>query len=130
MQITNSTPIYTSPAILRSGVAVQAPVEQNLDSVTFSGSSNNSLTGAAFFGGLGVIPLVGFASNFGVGAQASVNDSPGGAKAAGFGALANLGGTVALAGGLLFGSSTVTNAGFGLLGLSGLAGAYAGFVAS
>lgn len=130
MQISNSTPVYNSPAIRRSGVAAEAPVEQKLDSVTFSSSSNNSIGGGAFFGGLGVIPLVGFASNFGIGAQAGFNDHSFATKAAGFGALSNLGGTVALAGGLLFGSNAVTNAGLGLLGLSGLAGAYAGFVAS
>lgn len=128
MQITTSNP-YAQGAFRRPSANLASLSEQPSDSVTFS-YSNNSYGGAAFFGGAGLVPVVGFMSNFGIGAQAGFNDHSTASKAAGFGALANLGGTAALAGGLIFGSNTVTNVGLGLLGVSGLAGAYAGFVAS
>ena len=105
------------------------PLEQ-LPGDTVTLSSNNSVGGAAIFGGLGLVPLVGFVSDFGIGAQAGVNDAPRASKASGIGALSNLAGTAVTAGGLLFSNSLTTQIGLGLLGVSGAAGAYAGFVAS
>lgn len=102
---------------------------QPSDSVTL-GRSHNSLTGAAVFGGLGLVPVVGFMSNFGIGAQAGMNDHKAASSAAGYGALANLAGTAVTAGGLLFSNEIATKVGLGMLGFSGAAGAYAGFVAS
>ena len=99
------------------------------DQVTF-GSSNNSLGGAAFFGVGGAIPVLGAATNFGIGIQASVNDNSSAGAAAGYGALANLLGTGTTVLGLTFGSGTAVKVGLGLLGASAAAGAYAGFVAS
>ncbi len=121
-----SAPLVSRRPAASAAVATEAP---SADSFTFS-SSNNSFKGGAAFGVLGLIPLVGVASNFGIGAQAGFNDHSGASKAAGLGVVSNLGGTVALAGGLLFGSGTATNIGLGLLGVSGIAGAVAGFVAS
>jgi hypothetical protein len=116
--------------VSRPSVAPQqsSGAEANLapsDSVSFSVSSAGQ---SAVFGGLGLIPVVGFVSNFGIGAQASMNDRHTASAAAGYGALSNLAGTAVTAGGLLFGSDTATKVGLGMLGLSGLAGAYAGFV--
>lgn len=127
MQITTSAP-FALGALRRPSANPTPITEESRDSFTLS--SNNSFGGAAFFGGAGLIPVVGFMTNFGIGAQAGVNDHSTASTAAGVGGLANLSGTAALAGGLLFGSNTVTTVGLGLLGVSGLAGAYAGFVAS
>lgn len=128
MQI-NASPVAV-PVAARRPAAQSAPAAEQKVSDSFTFSSNNSLKGAAAFGALGLIPVVGMASNFGVGAQAGFNDHSTASSVAGAGFLANLGGTAVLAGGLLFGNSTATNVGLGLLGVSGLAGAVAGFVAS
>ncbi len=129
MQI--NTSLASAPLAARRPAAASAPVveQQSSDSVTLS-YSNNSFKGGAAFGAMGLIPLVGVASNFGIGAQAGFNDHKAASNFAGAGVVANLAGTVTLAGGLLFGSGTATNLGLGLLGVSGLAGAVAGFVAS
>lgn len=94
------------------------------DSFTFSPVDVKS---GLVFGALGVIPVVGAISNFGAGMESGFNDNPKGATAGGIGVLSNLGGTVTLAGGLLFGSEIATNVGLGMLGVSGLTAAYAGF---
>jgi hypothetical protein len=127
MQITSSR---IQRPMAQTQLAPQAKSEPGpQDQVTF-GSSNNSLGGALFFGVGGAIPLVGFATNFGIGAQAGVNDAPTASAAAGFGALANLVGTGTTVLGLTFGSGLTTKIGLGLLGGSAAAGAFAGFVAS
>lgn len=129
MHITSST-IQRPTAINRpapQAQAEEASVPQ--DGVTL-GYSNNSIGGAAFFGIGGAIPLIGFGTNFGIGAQAGVNGHKAASAAAGYGALANLAGTATTALGLIFGGETAVKVGLGMLGASGLAGAYAGFVAS
>jgi hypothetical protein len=127
MQITSSR---IQRPMAQSRPAPQAKSESApQDQVTFS-SSNNSLGGAAFFGVAGAVPLIGFATNFGIGAQAGVNDHQFASTVSGYGALANLAGTGTTALGLLFGSGTAVKVGLGLLGASAAAGAYAGFVAS
>lgn len=94
------------------------------DSFTFSPVDVKS---GLVFGALGVLPVIGAVSNFGAGMESGFNDNPKGATAGGIGVLSNLGGTVTLAGGLLFGSKIATNVGLGMLGVSGLTAAYAGF---
>ncbi len=129
MQITSSR-IQTPAAPLKAAPQTQTQAEAApQDQVTF-GSSNNNIGGALFCGALGAVPLVGFASNFGIGAQASVNDNYGAGSVAGYGALANLAGTATTVLGLTFGSDIATKVGLSMLGASGLAGAYAGFVAA
>lgn len=112
--------------------AVKAATEETAvpqDQVTFS-SSNNSVGGAAFFGVGGAVPLLGFMTNFGIGAQAQVNGHSTASAMAGYGALANLAGTATTALGLIFGGDVAVKVGLGMLGASGIAGACAGFVAS
>lgn len=129
MQITSSripkpvTPFKAAPQARSEAEA--APQ----DKITF-GSSNNNIGGALICGALGAVPVVGFASNFGIGAQASVNDNSLAGSVAGYGALANLAGTATTVLGLTFGSEIATKVGLSMLGASGLAGAYAGFVAA
>lgn len=128
MQIT-TTRIQRPAMPSRPASQAEAGDTGTQDQVTF-GHSNNSLGGAAFFGVGGAIPLVGFGTNFGIAAQAGVNDNKAASTAAGYGALANLAGTGATVLGLTFGSDITTKIGLGLLGASAAAGAYAGFVAS
>jgi hypothetical protein len=127
MQITSSR-ISRPLAQNRPAPKAEAAPESQ-DQVTF-GSSNNSLKGAAFFGVAGAVPLIGFATNFGIGAQAGMNDHSAASAASGYGALANLVGTGTTVLGLTFGSGTAVKVGLGLLGASAAAGAYAGFIAS
>jgi hypothetical protein len=129
MQITSSR-IQKPAAPSKAAPQAQAQAEAApQDQVTF-GSSNNNVGGALLCGALGAVPLVGFASNFGIGIQASVNDNNTASGAAGYGALANLAGTATTVLGLTFGSDVATKVGLSMLGASGLAGAYAGFVAA
>lgn len=104
--------------------AKEAPASAPSDSVTFSSLDVKS---GLLFGALGFVPVIGAASNFMAGMESGFNDNQVGATAGGVGTLANLAGTASLAGGLLFGSQTATYAGMGLLGVSGLTAAYAGF---
>lgn len=127
MKITSSR-IQQRPTQNRPAPQPKAEPETQ-DQVTF-GSSNNSLGGAAFFGIAGAVPLLGAATNFGIGIQGSVNDSPSAGGAGGYGAIANLVGTGTTVLGLTFQSGTAVKIGLGLLGASAAAGAYAGFVAS
>lgn len=127
MHITSSR-IQTPATPKKAAPQAQAETAPQ-DQVTF-GSSNNNVGGALLCGALGAVPLVGFASNFGIGMQASVNDHNTASGAAGYGALANLAGTATTVLGLTFGNDIATKVGLSMLGASGLAGAYAGFVAA
>jgi hypothetical protein len=90
-------------------------------------SSHIDVKSGVVFGALGFVPVIGALSNFGAGVEAGFNDNQTAATGAGIGFLSNLGGTAALAGGLVFGNSTAVNVGLGMLGVSGLTAAYAGF---
>lgn len=134
MQIHSSfSPVSTlRPQVGGAAAASVAPSAG--DSVSFSEDSV-SLSGLSVKGGIigglaGVIPLVGVASNFGIGAQAGFNGLETATKVSAAGIFANLGGTISLAGGLIFGNETAKNVGLSLLGVSGLAGAFAGMVAA
>ena len=126
MQISKAQPAQTfqSKAAQASTQSNQGPSPQ-LES--FSSSFNPDVKSGLFFGALGFLPVVGALSNFGAGVESGFNDNHTAARAAGIGALSNLGGTAALAGGLLLGNSTAINVGLGMLGISGLTAAYAGF---
>jgi hypothetical protein len=101
------------------------------DSVTFGGGGGEGLKNAAFFGGLGVVPLVGAGTN-GMAAWATAWDDASRENSSGrptiglVGAAANLAGTVTTTVGLFTGSDTTKMVGLGLLGVSGLAGAALG----
>jgi hypothetical protein len=104
------------------------------DSVTFGGGGS-TLKNAAFFGGLGVVPLVGAGTN-GMAAWATAWDDASRENSSGrpgiglAGAAANLAGTVTTTVGLIIGSDTTKMVGLGLLGVSGLAGVALGASAS
>lgn len=78
-----------------------------------------------FKGALGAVPLLGAGVNFLSGVQAQFNGNKSDATAAGVGALANLAGTGTLIGGAIAGNGGVIGAGLALLGVAGLATAYA-----
>ena len=129
MQISKAQPAqpaktFQSQAVLAS---TQSNQEPNPQVESFSSSFHPDVKSGLFFGALGFLPVVGALSNFGAGVEAGFNDNQTAASAAGIGALSNLGGTAALAGGLLLGNSTAINVGLGMLGVSGLTAAYAGF---
>ena len=94
---------------------------------SFSFSSGIDVKSGLFFGALGFLPVIGALSNAGAGIESGFNDNQAGAAAGGIGFLSNLGGTAALAGGLISGNSTAVHVGLGMLGVSGLTAAYAGF---
>lgn len=113
--------------------AYQAPAkeasssqQEQAPSESFSFSPVDVKSGL-FFGALGFVPVVGAVSNFAAGMESGFNDNELGSTAGGVGVLANLGGTASLAGGLLFGNEIARNVGLGMLGVSGLTAAYAGF---
>ena len=103
-----------------------ASVSRQGDSCTLSSAS--SYSGAVVFGALGTVPLIGMASNVALVSGAQYGDSSEAVASAQFGSLLNPIGSAVLLGGFVSGSNLAKQIGFGLLGLSGLAAAHAGFV--
>ncbi len=97
------------------------------DRVSFSFPAINA-KGALLGAGLGVLPVVGAATNFGLGIEAQFNGKKAEMNTTLVGFFSNLAGSATLTGGLLFGNQIATNAGLALLGISGLTAAYAGAV--
>ncbi len=123
---TNSFPSAQSAKPAPRSVPSEPQASRPTESFQFSSHSN--IKEGLIFGALGVVPVIGAASNFGAGIQAQFNGHDAAGTAGGVGFLANLAGTATLVGGAIFGNSIAMNIGLGMLGVSGLTAAYAGSV--
>ncbi len=108
---------------VKSHIRPQAPTK--FESQQAPSDSFSRLKVSAAFGCAGAVPILGAGLNLLSGIEGQFNENSFERDVAMVGALSNLVGSAALAGGLSLGIPTATYAGLGMLGVSGLTVAYA-----
>lgn len=134
MQISSSYPQFQASS--RSTVARPSMPEEGAGPIptdtverSFTGVTQDMVMGGVWYGAAGALPGFGMVSNFGIAQQAFDNGHDTAGKLAAVGVLANFGAAAAFIGGSS-GNSLVSNIGLGMLGVSTLTGAVAGFIAN